>query len=241
MWLAPFPFPLSLCLRFHLIMPGSQICPGCLKQFTSQKAHLSQTSSPLCRRLAKRHQSARSRSVCILQKRPSQLSKSQSLTPPHTPPPPTSPTPTPPASPQPTSPHLNVTSDTESSDDEEDFLTNETMPGWEPPAPHNNQIDSNPPSDTEPDPLLSSTPPEDIRQRTWVTPRVIQFPNPHAGEPIGSASPSHNAYATSLGNPSPSNPYSPFTLKVDWEVAQWAKLRGPSSTSIADLLKIDRV
>ncbi|KAG1874323.1 hypothetical protein F4604DRAFT_1880851 [Suillus subluteus] len=34
------------------------------------------------------------------------------------------------------------------------------------------------------------------------------------------------------------NPYSPFSSRMDWEIAQWAKLRGPSSTAFSDLLSI---
>ena len=185
------------------------------------KRHLSQTSSPLCRRLAKRRWSASSRSICVFQKQPSRLSKLQSPAPLHASPAPTSPILTmptpPPASPQPASPGSRVTSDIESSDGEEnDFLTGEMMPGWEPPVVSNSEIGSGSPSDTEPDPPPSPTPPEDIRRRTWATPKVVQFPDPHAGEPIGS----HSAYATSLRNPSPSNPYSPFASKIDWEVAK---------------------
>ncbi|KAG1771513.1 hypothetical protein EDD22DRAFT_947948 [Suillus occidentalis] len=37
------------------------------------------------------------------------------------------------------------------------------------------------------------------------------------------------------------NPYSPFSSQMDWEIAQWAKLRGPSSTAFSDLLSIDGV
>ncbi|KAF8876086.1 hypothetical protein BD779DRAFT_1613361 [Infundibulicybe gibba] len=35
------------------------------------------------------------------------------------------------------------------------------------------------------------------------------------------------------------NPYSPFTSKIDWEIAQWAKFRGPSSTAFTELMAID--
>ncbi|KAJ7915699.1 hypothetical protein B0H13DRAFT_1584014, partial [Mycena leptocephala] len=33
----------------------------------------------------------------------------------------------------------------------------------------------------------------------------------------------------------------PFTSKLEWELAQWAKLRGPGSTVFTDLLKISGV
>ncbi|KAI0070092.1 hypothetical protein K474DRAFT_1744707 [Panus rudis PR-1116 ss-1] len=37
------------------------------------------------------------------------------------------------------------------------------------------------------------------------------------------------------------NPYAPFKSKLDWEVARWAKLRGPSSTAVSELLSIPEV
>ncbi|KAL0572146.1 hypothetical protein V5O48_009824 [Marasmius crinis-equi] len=35
------------------------------------------------------------------------------------------------------------------------------------------------------------------------------------------------------------NPWSPFTSRMDWEVAKWAKLRGSTSTAFTELLAID--
>jgi hypothetical protein len=74
-----------------------------------------------------------------------------------------------------------------------------------------------------------------------MAPKIVRFPNCRAGEPVGTALPTHDAYSASLANPSSANPYEPFASKIDWEVAQWAKLRGPSSSSFAELLKIDGV
>ncbi|KAG2126261.1 uncharacterized protein EDB93DRAFT_1257636 [Suillus bovinus] len=37
------------------------------------------------------------------------------------------------------------------------------------------------------------------------------------------------------------NPYFPFCSQIDWEIARWSKLRGPSSTSFTDLLAINGV
>ncbi|KAF8993142.1 hypothetical protein BDQ17DRAFT_1331889 [Cyathus striatus] len=36
-----------------------------------------------------------------------------------------------------------------------------------------------------------------------------------------------------------SNPWAPFTLRLDWEVTKWAKCCGPSSTAFSELLAID--
>jgi len=35
--------------------------------------------------------------------------------------------------------------------------------------------------------------------------------------------------------------WAPFSTRRDWEVARWAKLRGPSSTALSELLEIDGV
>ena len=241
------PFSLSPSPRFYPIMVGLRKCPGCLRQFTSQTAHFSQTSNPLCRRLAKKRRSGNSGSICVLRGRSPQPPRSQASALRHSSPMEIISTTTThvlsPVPPSPKSPSPGVIDNIESSDDEDelDFFTGETTPGWEPPAPHSPEIGSHPPSDTEDDIPPTLPPPHDIRQRTWATTKVVRFPDARAGEPTGSAPPSHNAYANKLGTSSPSNPYSLFTSKVDWEVAEWAKLHGPSSTSFADLLKIDGV
>ncbi|KAL0957479.1 hypothetical protein HGRIS_001272 [Hohenbuehelia grisea] len=35
--------------------------------------------------------------------------------------------------------------------------------------------------------------------------------------------------------------YAPFASQIDWEIARWAKLRGPGSTALTELLKIPEV
>lgn len=48
-------------------------------------------------------------------------------------------------------------------------------------------------------------------------------------------------YQSILGHSAQDNPWYPFNSKLDWEVAKWAKLRGPSDTSFSDLLAIEGV
>ncbi|KAM6489937.1 hypothetical protein JOM56_014516 [Amanita muscaria] len=38
---------------------------------------------------------------------------------------------------------------------------------------------------------------------------------------------------------SQTNPYAPFTSQLEWEMAMWAKLRGPSSTAFTELMAIE--
>jgi hypothetical protein len=80
------------------------------------------------------------------------------------------------------------------------------------------------------------------------SPFVCEFPLSAAGAPIsGYGKHSDDAYRESLhtlNSISPSdttNIYAPFTSKLDWETAQWAKLRGPGSTSFSEFLAIDGV
>jgi len=239
-------------------MPAGPIlkrCPGCLKRFTSVRAHLAQTLNPLCRRLVKKKKSSRPGPAPISP--PTGLSQQQG----------TDPLPTPHNSPpvlanERSSPQGEGDSelpdytlshtpsdeggwDDEESDDEDndlDSTSESSRPGWEPPVSNdteNMSVDSEDDTDSGPPPPY--VPPEDLRERTWVAPKVVKFPSPRAGEPVRSADSTNNAYATRLGTNSDSNPYHPFASKLDWEVAKWAKLQGPSSTSLMDLLKIEGV
>ncbi|KAG2160171.1 uncharacterized protein EDB93DRAFT_1237363 [Suillus bovinus] len=61
---------------------------------------------------------------------------------------------------------------------------------------------------------------------------VMPYPDPHAGEQIANRANHHAANE---------NLYHPFTSKMDWEVARWAKLRGVSLTAFSDLLAIEGV
>lgn len=68
-----------------------------------------------------------------------------------------------------------------------------------------------------------------------VTPFVVPYPDERAGAPV----PPPNDH-----QPLPdeeTNPYSPFANQMEWEIARWAKLRGPGSTAFSDLLAIGGV
>jgi hypothetical protein len=73
------------------------------------------------------------------------------------------------------------------------------------------------------------------------TPVVETFPSAKAGAPIANiqALPRYDSYMTCLKDPD--NPWAPFLSQLDWEVARWAKLYGPSSMAFTKLLKIDGV
>lgn len=58
---------------------------------------------------------------------------------------------------------------------------------------------------------------------------------PGAGKILGHTSIPQNAYAADP------NPYHPFANKTDWEIAWWAKKRGPGQTAFNDLLEVEGV
>ena len=47
------------------------------------------------------------------------------------------------------------------------------------------------------------------------------------------------SYIAQIGNPE--NLFSPFSSKIEWEIACWAKTRGPSSTAFTELMSIEGV
>ena len=66
-----------------------------------------------------------------------------------------------------------------------------------------------------------------------------------AGEPLATAQQKH-AYEVYRDNlrervDTEANIWAPFRSKMDWELARWAKLRGPGSTAVSELLGIDGV
>jgi hypothetical protein len=68
---------------------------------------------------------------------------------------------------------------------------------------------------------------------------VEHFPFGRPGAPIPGRAQSPSGYdsqATSMGSL-----WAPFRSQLDWDVARWAKLRGPSSMAVSELLAIPGV
>ena len=74
----------------------------------------------------------------------------------------------------------------------------------------------------------------------WTEPTIVHYPGNRAGEVCFEGIVVIQEYKNALGGPS-KNPYSPFGSQIDWELAKWAKLRGPSATSFTELLNVSRV
>ncbi|KAI0057420.1 hypothetical protein BV25DRAFT_1812409 [Artomyces pyxidatus] len=76
----------------------------------------------------------------------------------------------------------------------------------------------------------------------WRKPVVVPFGG-QAGAPIPgqNVASSYAQYDSAVGAAGHDNPYHPFASKIDWELGQWAKTRGPGSNAFTDLLDIDEI
>ncbi|KAG1837634.1 hypothetical protein DFJ58DRAFT_718846 [Suillus subalutaceus] len=71
-------------------------------------------------------------------------------------------------------------------------------------------------------------------------PIVVHYPDQRAGQPIDPTKQLRNVtYHAQLDGSGTDNAYTSFASKLDWEMARWAKLRGPSSTAFSELISIE--
>ncbi|KAH8989509.1 hypothetical protein EDB86DRAFT_3245193 [Lactarius hatsudake] len=71
-------------------------------------------------------------------------------------------------------------------------------------------------------------------------PKVTRYPGGNAGVAHSKTNMTENQkYKTKIGDASQSNPYAPFASSLDWQIAKWAKLRGPSSTAFTEMMAIE--
>jgi len=89
--------------------------------------------------------------------------------------------------------------------------------------------------------ILTGSEVRQSQQELWLDPTIVHYPGNRAGEVCLEGITVMQEYENALGGPSAENPYSPFSSKIDWELAKWAKLRGPSATSFTELLNISGV
>jgi hypothetical protein len=82
-------------------------------------------------------------------------------------------------------------------------------------------------------------------------PFIVPYPIKTVGGPVGARTTAqdHRDCQSAHANASyeleiaqdKTNPYAPFASKLDWDIAKWAKLRGPGSTSFSELMAIPGV
>jgi hypothetical protein len=79
------------------------------------------------------------------------------------------------------------------------------------------------------------------RQREmWGDVHTEVYPGKNAGAIHSEGIPTMKEYENTLGGPLP-NRFAPFNSQTDWELAKWAKLRGPSSTAFTELMGVKGV
>lgn len=139
---------------------------------------------------------------------------------------------------------FSVNSDTTDNDSDSHGTNSSSDDGFDDPLNENDDSDHiNANTNTNDDEHgRTLTRPEIVQsqEELWVEPTVVHYPGSRAGEVCSEGIAAMQAYENALGGPS-ENPYSPFGSQIDWEIAKWAKLRGPSATSFTELLNISGV
>ncbi|KAI1789745.1 hypothetical protein LXA43DRAFT_1062569 [Ganoderma leucocontextum] len=131
-------------------------------------------------------------------------------------------------------------------EEEADALRYQEEEGWEPlPEEHANDMDvdqdfPDPEAQNEPpdpsDPSHSRTSRLRAQEQLHAKTYVDCFPSELAGAPTHRE---QSAYEEV--NSEEDNKYFPFQSRMDWEIAHWAKMRGPTSTALTELLQIEQL
>jgi hypothetical protein len=88
--------------------------------------------------------------------------------------------------------------------------------------------------------FLSADEVTNLQGNMWGEVHVEVYPGRRAGTVHSHGIPTMKEFENSLGGPS-SNLYAPFSSQTDWELAKWAKLRGPGATAFTELMGVTGV
>lgn len=218
-------------------MPRSTSCTGCGKIFSSSKyrrSHLSQTTNPLCQSerqaFLARHLPGYSpptspwRSTPPLASSPLQSHTSIQLSP-------ETPFEHPPDTPR--QEPFDFDGGDGFNDDDDDTSNDDSEEDPEDPSGEHN-------CDDEHGRFLSAEEVTNLQGEIWGELHVEAYPGRYAGIVHSEGISTMKEFDNTLGGPS-SNPYSPFNSQTDWELAKWAKLRGPGSTAFTELMGVTGV
>ncbi|THU81515.1 hypothetical protein K435DRAFT_873253 [Dendrothele bispora CBS 962.96] len=135
--------------------------------------------------------------------------------------------------------------------DEGDDDTTDDEEGWEPPVDITGAGLSHSPSPEllfpdgfleEPAKLPPACRPLPTQHLDIQEPFIESYPDSRAGGPLlsqTSFTSDHQRYEQGIGRKT--NIWAPFQSEINWRIAKWAKMRGPSSTSFTELLAMDGV
>ena len=70
---------------------------------------------------------------------------------------------------------------------------------------------------------------------------IEPFPGDTAGKPLEASAAQQSDFAKYQQRLNSDTIYAPFISQIDWEIARWIKMRGPSSSAANELLEIDGV
>ena len=142
---------------------------------------------------------------------------------------------------------VGVGDDDDDDDDDDvefDFLQDYLGNGWEPDVRHQGSVDD--PDEMEDDLPLEDNNPQSLPAKFVAgmqlcsEPVVVKFPNPNAGASIGADGNSgYHDYQSKVKNSE--SPWAPFKSRMEWDIARWAKIRGPGSTAFDELMQIQGV
>jgi hypothetical protein len=86
--------------------------------------------------------------------------------------------------------------------------------------------------------LTQPAQPQTPREPDYV---IKPFPGGAAGMPLESSTVHQSNFKKYQQHLNSDDVYAPFISQIDWEIAWWIKIRGPSSSAVNELLKIDGV
>jgi hypothetical protein len=133
-------------------------------------------------------------------------------------------------------------SDSEGDEADEDVVNAMHKGGWEPEPPKQPLPDNADDIVVDKEEVLGGEERQRrIENHLQQKPHVVKLPGGHAGAPMpnSQALGGPEEYKSKLGNNAQKNPWAPFSLQIDWEIAKWAKTRGPGSTAFTELLDIE--
>ena len=154
---------------------------------------------------------------------------------------------------------LPISESADESDDDDDDHDTPVPSGWEPPPLPPSQLHALPTSHPSTSDLseartsiasaanCSSHAERNAAEATAQKRKthVVSFPLSTAAAPMTTPLPpntsTYQQYGAAIDDADLNNPYAPFTSRIDWQLARWAKLRGPGSTAFSDLLAIEEV
>ena len=106
------------------------------------------------------------------------------------------------------------------------------------------EVQSPAPAPAPDEPQLAQLPalPRLDADRSDIPPQLVieHFPHGSPGVPIPGADQGSSIYQSSQ-DAFGASIWAPFRSRLDWEIARWAKMRGPTSTAVTELLAIPEV